>query len=467
MAFNFTGKIKAGYLTAFVLLLFSYSLTFYTTWQLSNQNKILNHTNEVINNLELLHSDIKDITIGIRGYIIMRDSKFLGPYYSGRKNVDSVYHLLVNLTKDNNLQQQRLAELKGLIQRKFEIADSSLDMFNKEEPIVNSSIEEVTIVSKKNSDTIRDIIGLMQNRENQLQKERSKAVSSASSTIKMVNLTSLVVAILLVIYSLITFTAENKAKKEADIRAAGYRKQLEGRVIELNKLNKELEELKSMEKLAITGRIARAIAHEVRNPLTNIGLAGEQIKTQLPEEAETSVLLDMIERNVQRINQLITDLLNSSKFSELNYETVSINNVLDQSLELAMDRVLLKKITVEKNYAKKIQDVAIDVSKIEIAFLNIIVNAIEAMPGERGLLTLKTEERNNKCVVIISDNGIGMDKETISKLFEPYFTNKLKGNGLGMTNTQNIILNHKGAIEVQSEIGKGSSFIISLNFPQP
>ncbi len=149
MAFNFTGKIKAGYLTAFVLLLFSYSLTFYTTWQLSNQNKILNHTNEVINNLELLHSDIKDITIGIRGYIIMRDSKFLGPYYSGRKNVDSVYRLLLNLTKDNELQQQRLAELKGLIQRKFEIADSSLDMFNSDERIVNSSIEDVTNISKK------------------------------------------------------------------------------------------------------------------------------------------------------------------------------------------------------------------------------------------------------------------------------------------------------------------------------
>ncbi len=319
-------------------------------------------------------------------------------------------------------------------------------------------------LAKKNSDTIRNVIGLMQNRENDLQKKSSQKVSSSSTTIKMVNLTSLVVAILLVIYSLITFTIENKAKKEADIRASGYRRQLEGRVIELNRLNKELEELKSMEKLAITGRIARAIAHEVRNPLTNIGLAGEQIKMQITEEAETNVLLEMIDRNVMRINQLITDLLNSSKFAELNYETISVNKLLDQSLELAMDRVLLKKIKVEKNYGRKIPDISIDVSKMEIAFLNIIVNAIEAMPVENGILTLRTEERNNKCVVTISDNGIGMDKETLSKLFEPYFTNKQKGNGLGMTNTQNIILNHKGTVEVKSEIGKGSSFIISLNF---
>lgn len=76
MAFNFTGKIRAGYLTAFFLLLFSYSLTFFTTRQLTQQNQILNHTNQVINKLELLYSAVKDVTIGIRGYIIMKDSKF-------------------------------------------------------------------------------------------------------------------------------------------------------------------------------------------------------------------------------------------------------------------------------------------------------------------------------------------------------------------------------------------------------
>ena len=466
MVFNFTGKIRAGYLTAFILLLFSYSLTFYTTWQLSKQNKTLNHTNEVINKLEQLHSDIKDVTIGIRGYIIMKDSKFLLPYYNARKNVDSIYKLLVYLTADNNLQQERLQSLDSLIKRKFDIAESSLRMFNDEGLVTGSLIEDVTITSKKNSDSIRNIIGLMQNRENELQKLRSQDVSSSSAAIKIINLTSLAVAILLVIYSLVTFNIQNKAKKEADNRTAGYRRQLEERVIELNRLNKELEELKSMEKLAITGRIARAIAHEVRNPLTNISLASEQVQTQVVAEEENNELLQMINRNVKRINQLITDLLNSSKFAELNYETVSVNVVLDEALNLAMDRVLLKKISVEKKYAKDICSISVDVEKIKIAFLNIIVNAIEAMPDENGILKIRTEEKNNKCFVTISDNGIGIDKETISKLFEPYFTNKIKGNGLGLTNTQNIILNHKATIEVKSELGKGSSFIISLNFAQ-
>jgi len=465
MVFNFTGKIRAGYLTAFILLLFSYSITFYTTWQLSNQNKILNHTSDVINKLELLHSNIKDATIGIRGYIIMNDSKFLLPYYNSRKNVDSIYKLVDSLTSDNSLQQERLQLLKGLIQKKFAIAEEELTVFN-EEGISSGLIEKITLTSKQNSDSIRNVIGLMQNREHELQRKRREEVISSSTAIKTINLTSLIVSILLVIYSVITFNIENKAKRQADIRTAGYRRQLEERVIELNNLNKELEELKSIEKLAITGRIARAIAHEVRNPLTNIGLATDQLQSQIPVEEENATLIEMINRNVKRINQLITDLLNSSKFAELNYQNVPVNEILDKALELAMDRIVLKKISVEKSYAKNLCIVSVDEEKIKIAFLNIIVNAVEAMHDEKGILKIKTEEKNKKCIITISDNGIGMDRETMSKLFEPYFTNKLKGNGLGLTHTQNIILNHKASVEVKSEIGKGTSFVISLNFAQ-
>lgn len=465
MAFNFTGKIRFGYLTAFVLLLFSYSITFYTTRQLSYQNKILNHTSEVINKLELLHSNIKDATIGVRGYIIMKDSKFLLPYYNSKKNVDSIYKLLVYLTSDNSLQQERLQLLEGLIQRKFSIAEEELNVFN-EEGISTGLIEKMTLASKQNSDSIRNVIGLLQNREHALQILRREDVISSSIAIKTINITSLIVSILLVIYSVITFNIENKAKREADIRVAGYRRQLEERVIELNRLNKELEELRSIEKLAITGRIARAIAHEVRNPLTNISLATDQLQSQISGDEENATLIEMINRNVKRINQLITDLLNSSKFSELNYENILINKILDDALELAMDRIMLKKIIVKKEYAKNLCTVSVDVEKIKIAFLNIIVNAIEAMPDEKGVLKIRTEEKNKKCIVTIIDNGIGMERETVSKLFEPYFTNKLKGNGLGLTHTQNIILNHKASIEVKSEIGKGSSLIISLNLAQ-
>jgi signal transduction histidine kinase len=103
-----------------------------------------------------------------------------------------------------------------------------------------------------------------------------------------------------------------------------------------------------------------------------------------------------------------------------------------------------------------------DVEKMKIAFLNIIINAIEAMEPDKGILDITTKKDGSDCIISIKDNGCGMDKLSLDKLFEPYFTNKPNGNGLGLANTQNIIFNHKGTIVVNSEPGKGTVFTISL-----
>jgi signal transduction histidine kinase len=218
-----------------------------------------------------------------------------------------------------------------------------------------------------------------------------------------------------------------------------------------------------MEKFAATGRISRTIAHEVRNPLTNINLAAEQLRTEIPLNDDTAILFDMISRNSNRINQLISDLLNSTRITELNHEKSSINSLIDSSLQLAEDRINLKQIKVVKDYDFTICDIMVDPEKIKIAFLNIIVNAIEAMNDE-GVLHITTQTKNGKCVTIIRDNGKGMTKADVGRLFEPYFTTKEKGTGLGLTNTQNIILSHNASITVESEIEKGTAFTITFDF---
>jgi len=231
----------------------------------------------------------------------------------------------------------------------------------------------------------------------------------------------------------------------------------------LNVANDELVELRSMEKFASTGRIARVIAHEIRNPLTNINLSADQLSFDGVTEEDKKYFLDVIQRNSIRINYLITDLLNATKFSELNYEVADVNLLLDESLQFAADRAQFNKITIEKKYGYNIPAVKVDGERIKIAFLNIIVNAIESMDGTMGKLVLETTMKNNICFINISDNGKGMNKETLSKIFDPYFTSKRDGNGLGLTNTQNIILNHKGKIQVNSELNKGTTFTILLN----
>jgi len=221
--------------------------------------------------------------------------------------------------------------------------------------------------------------------------------------------------------------------------------------------------LRSIEKFAATGRIARTIAHEVRNPLTNISLAAEQLREITNQGEEADQLLEMISRNVNRINQLVSDLLSSTKFEQLEFTSVNINDLVDEALDLARDRIELNHIKVEKDYDKNQCRIWVDKEKIKLSFLNIIVNAIEAMEKDKGVLTIKTIREGNKCMVEFSDNGTGIDEETIQKLFDPYFTSKTNGNGLGLTNTQNIILNHKGNINVRSKLGKGSSFVVTLN----
>ena len=222
------------------------------------------------------------------------------------------------------------------------------------------------------------------------------------------------------------------------------------------------------EKFASTGRIARIIAHEVRNPLTNIDLAVSQIKEEVNKENEDlDILFDMVTRNSKRINQLITELLNATRFSDLSFDKVSINSLLDEAVELAHDRIELNAIKLQKNYSTDMGDLSVDSQKIKIAFLNLIINAIEAMEGSKeAVLTILTKAENDKCVVEISDTGTGMDAASLSRLFEAYYSTKPKGNGLGLTNTHNIILNHKGNIDVESKPGQGTKFIITFDFAE-
>lgn len=292
----------------------------------------------------------------------------------------------------------------------------------------------------------------------------SNELQARFNVLNIILIVSLLLAFVIVILGFFTYIRENKARRRADEKVDEYQDQLEQQIEQLAKTNKQLIQMRSIEKFAATGRIARTIAHEIRNPLTNINLAIEQIKTDLPQETDDlNLLFDMVTRNSNRINQLITDLLNSTKFSELDYNTVSLCSIMDEALELAKDRIVLNNMQLERDYINKVCSVSADAEKLRIAFLNIIVNAIEAMENGKGILRIGIKQQQEKYIITIADNGTGMDHEALGHVFEPYFTSKSKGTGLGLTNTQNIILNHKGNIMVESELQKGTIFSITLD----
>lgn len=457
-------RIRMGYLAAFLLLLLSYILTFTSTQKLIEQAGVVTHTNEVIHDLDNVMTAITKSESAFRGYVITNNKNLLDDYYKSRIYADSTFDRVKKLTSDNPLQQKRLVALRAMMDEKINWIDNDILLFDSTHTISNkffeSSTEEINRMVMLEA-RVRE----MEKEENVLLQVRTSNVAKYSSTIKIINIISIILAILLTIYSIVTFNKENKAKLIADQQAEDFRRQLEQRFEELTKLNIELIELRNIEKFAVTGRISRTIAHEVRNPLTNINLAVEHLKSEVKETEDINMLFEMIMRNTDRINQLISNLLNSTRTSELKFVKASINDVLDKSLEFATDRIELKKIKVVKNYDPDICPVLVNNEKIYIAFLNIIVNAIEAME-EHGTLVLSTENLENRCVAKISDTGIGMKKADVDKLFEPYFTTKENGHGLGLTNTQNIILSHNAKITAESAPGKGTTFILTFDFAE-
>jgi len=403
-----------------------------------------------------------DAETGCRGYLITKDSDFLQPYLQSRTTTDSIFQFIKNEVTNSESEKTRVETLTKIIDKKFELMAFEIAHAPKHDFELTDSLKSATYHAKEIMDRIRSTVNQIQAEEQLLLKNRSDELGLLYKTLNIIVVTSLVIAFLLVIYGFFTYARENIARRKADQTVFEYQEALKKQIQELDKANKELVQMRNIEKLASTGRIARTIAHEVRNPLTNINLSVEQLKADGIDE-DAIVMLDMITRNSNRINQLISDLLNSTKSTELVFQKVPINQLLEETLLLANDRIQLKNIRVKKEFAKDIPDLPVDAEKMKIAFLNIIVNAIEAMDPDTGVLLIKTETKNNTCVITINDNGSGIDKESLSKLFEPYFTSKPKGNGLGLTNTQNIVLSHNGYIHVESEESKGTTFSVVLN----
>ena len=465
MVKKFLGKIttrtRMGFFAAIFLLFISFILTFISSKQVSKQGYWILHTNEVVHDLDNIIGFVTKAEAAFRGYILTEDKKYINTYNASIQKTDSTLEKLKVTTIGNDIQQKNLQHLVFLIREKFQIIKNIKSPATPGTKFLSSELEgnDEGIANTKNIDLQ---INTMKQEEISLRNNRSQNVFKYSKLIQFFDIMSFGIAILLTIYSLIIYNKENKEKNIVSKKAEKYKEELQDRVNQLAKLNTELIELRSLEKYVATGRIARVIAHEVRNPLTNINLACEQLRSELKEE-NSDLLFAMINRNSERINQLVTDLLATTRVAELSFSESSINKIIDETLELANDRIKLNHIKVVKNYDENICPLSLDIDKIKIAFLNIIVNAVEAM-DEKGILEITTKNQNGKCVVKISDNGIGMKKEDSDRLFEPYFTTKEKGNGLGLANSHNIIISHKGSISAETVYGKGTSFTISFNF---
>ncbi|MDI4647162.1 two-component system sensor histidine kinase NtrB [Cohnella hashimotonis] len=221
------------------------------------------------------------------------------------------------------------------------------------------------------------------------------------------------------------------------------------------------------DKLAMLGKIAAAIAHEIRNPLTSIRGFIQLLKPYL-ESIGKQEYARIILSEIDRANDIIYEFLNSSKPSAPMTQTVLVGLLLKETILLTESEAHMQGVEMTCEIFDPYLTISIDVKQIKQVILNMVKNALDAVAHvaekRRPNIRLSARKERGYAVISIADNGRGMDRETLSRLFDPFFTTKFEGTGLGLSVSYRIIRNHGGTVQVDSRLGEGTEFMIYLPF---
>jgi len=216
------------------------------------------------------------------------------------------------------------------------------------------------------------------------------------------------------------------------------------------------------EKLAILGQIAAGAAHEIRNPLTSIRGFIQLLRSQLAGTSKEHYV-DILLEEIDRINSIVNDFLNLAKPGEPKRQLFSLPELFREIHSLVESEAMLNDIQIEKTFPLVLPDVNIDKEQIKQVLINIIKNSFEAMPGGGKIkISIDHGEVDRTIGISIVDTGIGMDQETIARVFQTFFTTKKSGTGLGMAVSKEIIRNHGGEIFIDSTVGLGTTVTVKL-----
>lgn len=207
---------------------------------------------------------------------------------------------------------------------------------------------------------------------------------------------------------------------------------------------------------------ALTLVHEIRNPLTNIDLSLQMLSQEI-QDSDLRVYLDIIKRSSDRIGKILKDLVSHQKLNNAAGADHSLHSILDEVILLATDRIALKKVKVTRDYDSRDCVMMINAQKIKIALTNIVVNAIEAMDPREGELKLVTRSTDATHLIRIEDNGCGINDAGMKNLFKKGFSDKPGGIGIGLFSTLKILKSSNVDIDVQSQAGSGTCFILTFN----
>ncbi len=231
-------------------------------------------------------------------------------------------------------------------------------------------------------------------------------------------------------------------------------------------LSRTQQELVRAGKLADLGILAAGVAHEINNPMAIIRGNAELLQMAIPARDMHREEVDTIVQQVLRVERIVADLLQFARQEQIRLGRVALNPMLTEILRQVVHQVPLTGIELRQDYATQLPELEGDGMQLRQVFTNLVLNAIQAMP-EGGILTVATavSSEGNSCVVTVSDSGCGIPPEQLEIVFNPFFTTRRGGTGLGLSVSYGIVRDHGGSIDVASEPGHGTSFRVTLPVP--
>ncbi|HUJ90746.1 MAG TPA: ATP-binding protein, partial [Syntrophorhabdales bacterium] len=241
--------------------------------------------------------------------------------------------------------------------------------------------------------------------------------------------------------------------------------QLEKSHRELQVSHQELEQAQTQlirtEKLASLGQLAAGVAHEINNPLGTITIYAHLLLKGMDKDDPRREDVELIVNESNRAKEIVQGLLSFARETKLRPGPVNVNDLLEDVLGLVVNQSLFHNIKIRKSLFQGLPTIVADETQLKQVFLNIILNAAQAMEGN-GKLSITTTTERKQIKVRIRDTGPGIPPEVVKNIFSPFFTTKEKGTGLGLAISYGIIERHNGKIDVDTELGKGSTFVVSL-----
>ncbi|MEW6144266.1 MAG: ATP-binding protein [Thermodesulfobacteriota bacterium] len=232
---------------------------------------------------------------------------------------------------------------------------------------------------------------------------------------------------------------------------------------EIAQATREVEEkhweLMKAEKLAAIGELATGVAHEVRNPLSGIGLALELMKDETENEEHKQTIRDIL-NEISRLERIVKGLFQLGHPKSIQLIECTPNDIVERALNLVSMKAREKGITIKKDLACR-STFYVDHEQIEQVVLNLLINGIEAT-GRSGEVLVETRSNNGSVEISVSDTGCGVPDDEMEKILQPFYSTKETGTGLGLAISSRIVEAHKGKLHISSRVGEGSTFVVEI-----